>query len=169
VLVLCVAPNPEPWIVTGVTWHVTDVTGAGCSSCSSRGNIHNDYDNQGNLLDRIDPLGHTTNYDNLSHLLSVLHKNSPTPTDLTHLGSSLPPQVPSQTFSGTQRVSSIRKPLCISTAPDIMIHRPVALSVRIPCVLTSQRISTLTWAMTQQISLTQPAWQNADPQVTKRD
>ena len=46
----------------GGTWYVTDVQGAGCSSCSTRGTIHNDYDYQGNLLDTIDQLNHLTSY-----------------------------------------------------------------------------------------------------------
>jgi len=73
----------------GGTWDVTDVTGAGCSSCSARGNIHNDYDDQGNLLDTIDQLGHTTNYSydgsgNVTSVSSHLDANTPVSTYYTY-------------------------------------------------------------------------------------
>ena len=75
----------------GGTWYVTDVEGAGCSSCSARGTIHNDYDSQGNLLDTIDQLGHTTNYTydgngNMTSSTAHLDANTPVTTTYTYNG-----------------------------------------------------------------------------------
>jgi YD repeat-containing protein len=48
--------------VFGGQWAYTDSDGSGCSSCSTRGTIHNQYDSNGNLLWTTDALGNTVSY-----------------------------------------------------------------------------------------------------------
>ncbi len=89
-------------LATGGTWYVTDVVGAGCSSCSARGTIHNDYDSSGNMIDTVDQLGHTTNYtyDGSGNVLSVM----------THLDSSTPVTT-SYTYNSFNEVLTMTDPL----------------------------------------------------------
>ena len=47
----------------GGAWRASDSQGSGCSSCTVRGTIHNDFDTLGNVLVRTDELGQTTNYE----------------------------------------------------------------------------------------------------------
>ena len=56
----------------GGNWSFTDSQGSGCSSCTARNTIHNQYDSQGNLLWTTDAIGHTTinRYDSSTNLIS---------------------------------------------------------------------------------------------------
>jgi len=45
--------------VAGGQWEFTIAQGSGCSTCTTRGNVQNQYDANGNLLWRIDALGNT--------------------------------------------------------------------------------------------------------------
>ena len=45
--------------VAGGQWGFTTAQGSGCSTCTTRGNVQNQYDANGNLLWRIDALGNT--------------------------------------------------------------------------------------------------------------
>jgi RHS repeat-associated protein len=56
----------------GGQWGATDSQGSGCSSCSSRGTLHNQYDGSGNIVWTTDALGHTTlfRYDSSNNLIS---------------------------------------------------------------------------------------------------
>ena len=46
----------------GGQWSFTDAQGSGCSSCTTRGTVHRQYDGQGNVAWSIDALGHGTVY-----------------------------------------------------------------------------------------------------------
>jgi RHS repeat-associated protein len=46
----------------GGQWAFTNSQGSGCSTCTVRGTIQNEYDNQGNLVWSIDPLGYGALY-----------------------------------------------------------------------------------------------------------
>jgi RHS repeat-associated protein len=48
--------------VSGGKWMLTDSQGSGCSTCTTRGNIHNQYDANGNLVWTTDPSGNTVAY-----------------------------------------------------------------------------------------------------------
>jgi YD repeat-containing protein len=56
--------------LVGGQWSYTNAQGSGCSSCTTRGNIVNQYDANGNLLWRTDALGNTTlfRYDSSNNL-----------------------------------------------------------------------------------------------------
>jgi RHS repeat-associated protein len=47
---------------SGGLWTMTDLQGSGCSSCSSRGNIHNQFDSNGHAIWTTDALGNSTSY-----------------------------------------------------------------------------------------------------------
>jgi RHS repeat-associated protein len=49
-------------VMLGGSWYASDAQGSGCSSCSVRGTIHNDYDGAGNMLATTDELGRTKTY-----------------------------------------------------------------------------------------------------------
>jgi RHS repeat-associated protein len=49
-------------MAVGGVWVNSDTRGPGCSSCSVRGDTHNVYDDNGNLLSTTDALGHTITY-----------------------------------------------------------------------------------------------------------
>ena len=53
-------------------WLPTDSQGSACSTCSVRGDNHNTYDSNGNILTSTDPLGHVTTYtyDSSNNMLS---------------------------------------------------------------------------------------------------
>jgi RHS repeat-associated protein len=70
--------NAQPF---GGLWLMTSSSGSGCSSCSYRGTLQNQYDSFGNALWTIDALGNITvnKYDSSSDLLSqTLPVNSTT-------------------------------------------------------------------------------------------
>src|SRR5262249_5548838 len=46
----------------GGDWVSTDTTGSGCSTCTIRGTVSNQYDLDGNRLTHTDELGHVTTY-----------------------------------------------------------------------------------------------------------
>ena len=46
----------------GGQWAFTDAQGSGCSSCTTRGTVHNQYDGQGDLAWTVDAMGHGTVY-----------------------------------------------------------------------------------------------------------
>ncbi|HVP51612.1 MAG TPA: putative Ig domain-containing protein, partial [Terriglobales bacterium] len=48
--------------VIGGKWYVSDGSGPGCSSCTTRGAVHLTFDDNGNVLSLTDALGHTTSY-----------------------------------------------------------------------------------------------------------
>jgi RHS repeat-associated protein len=48
--------------INGGQWAFTDAQGSGCSSCTARGNIHNQYDDNGNVVATTDALGNVTSY-----------------------------------------------------------------------------------------------------------
>ena len=47
---------------SGGLWMMTDLQGSGCSSCSARGNLHNQFDSNGHRIWSVDALGTTTSY-----------------------------------------------------------------------------------------------------------
>jgi RHS repeat-associated protein len=63
----------------GGQWAFTDATGSGCSSCTARGTIHNQYDSNGNLLWTTDALDNTVSYqyDSSSNLISQFLQVNP--------------------------------------------------------------------------------------------
>jgi RHS repeat-associated protein len=48
--------------LAGGKWYVSNSQGSGCSSCTVRGNIQNQYDNSGNITQTTDELGNVTSY-----------------------------------------------------------------------------------------------------------
>ena len=73
----------------GGTWHSSDSSGGGCSSCTVRGNIHNDFDSLGNVTARTDELGHATSYtydpnNNLASQSQQLGNGTPVTTSYTY-------------------------------------------------------------------------------------
>jgi RHS repeat-associated protein len=67
----------------GGEWVLTTSQGSGCSTCTTRGNIQNVYDGNGNLIGTTDPLGNTTLYasdssGNLTTQASVLNSTAVT-------------------------------------------------------------------------------------------
>ena len=56
----------------GGQWAFTDAQGSGCSSCTTRGTVHNQYDGQGNPAWTVDALGHGVVYrfDSSNNLIS---------------------------------------------------------------------------------------------------
>jgi YD repeat-containing protein len=58
--------------VAGGQWSFTDAQGSGCSTCTTRGTVHNQYDGNGNLAFSTDALGNTTiyGYDSSNNLIS---------------------------------------------------------------------------------------------------
>jgi len=48
--------------MTGGTWYVASTQGSGCSTCTVRGDITNQYDDLGNELSTTDELGYATSY-----------------------------------------------------------------------------------------------------------
>jgi RHS repeat-associated protein len=48
--------------IAGGAWMITNAQGSGCSTCTIRGNIQNQYDGNGNPAWTIDALGNTTGY-----------------------------------------------------------------------------------------------------------
>ena len=75
--------------MVGGTWVGTDATGSGCTSCTVRGTIHDDYDSLGNLTAHTDELGRITNnaYDadsNVTAATAHLDANTPVQTTYTY-------------------------------------------------------------------------------------
>jgi RHS repeat-associated protein len=72
----------------GGAWVGTDATGSGCTSCTIRGTIHDDYDpSTGNLTAHTDELGRITNnaYDADSNVTSTTaHLDANTPVQTTY-------------------------------------------------------------------------------------
>jgi YD repeat-containing protein len=74
----------------GGGWLVTETTGSGCSTCTIRGVIHNNYDiTTGNLLSHTDELGHGTSYtydasNNLASTSTQLDANTTVQTSYTY-------------------------------------------------------------------------------------
>jgi RHS repeat-associated protein len=71
----------------GNQWLFTNAQGSGCSSCSDRGNIVNQYDSLGNTLWSADPLGYTkiNRYDGSNNLTSqIVNLNQTTPVQTTY-------------------------------------------------------------------------------------
>ena len=74
----------------GGSWITTDAQGSGCSSCTVRGNVHQDIDPSTGLVSAVtDELGHTTNfsYDTLNNLASQsaqLDSNNTVTTSYTY-------------------------------------------------------------------------------------
>jgi RHS repeat-associated protein len=58
--------------VFGGQWSFTNAQGSGCSSCTTRGNVQQQYDGQGNLAWTVDALGHVivNRYDSSNNLIS---------------------------------------------------------------------------------------------------
>jgi RHS repeat-associated protein len=56
--------NPSSFTsaIIGGKWAFIEGQGSGCSSCTVRGFIHYEYDDQGNVISRTDELGHTATY-----------------------------------------------------------------------------------------------------------
>jgi RHS repeat-associated protein len=76
-------------VMLGGTWLGSDAQGSGCSSCTVRGTIHNDYDSVGRLTATTDELLHVTNfaYDadgNVSSTTAHLDANTPVQTSYTY-------------------------------------------------------------------------------------
>ncbi len=69
----------------GGGWYNTQATGSGCSSCTVRGNISNQFDIYGNLLSHTDELGHVTTYtyDSNYNVMSVSQQLDTTTTVTT--------------------------------------------------------------------------------------
>ena len=59
--------------IAGGMWLFSNAQGSGCSSCTVRGNVSNQYDEYGNLTSTTDPRGYTTSYayDTNNNLTSV--------------------------------------------------------------------------------------------------
>ena len=59
--------------MVGGRWYVSSEQGSGCSSCTERGTIQNQFDNYGNVIARTDELGRTTNssYDSNGNVTSI--------------------------------------------------------------------------------------------------
>ena len=57
-------------VLAGGKWYVNNAQGSGCSSCTVRGNITEQYDNLGNVSQTTDELGNSTSY--------VYYNNLPT-------------------------------------------------------------------------------------------
>ena len=57
-------------VLAGGKWYVNNAQGSGCSSCTVRGNITEQYDNFGNVSQTTDELGNSTSY--------VYYNNLPT-------------------------------------------------------------------------------------------
>jgi RHS repeat-associated protein len=71
------------------SWLSADSTGSGCSSCTTRGTIHNDYDIYGNPTAETDELLHVTNYtydasQNLTSATAHLDPSTPVITSYTY-------------------------------------------------------------------------------------
>ena len=49
-------------VLAGGKWYVNNAQGSGCSSCTVRGTIQNQYDNFGNVTQTTDELGRVTSY-----------------------------------------------------------------------------------------------------------
>jgi RHS repeat-associated protein len=60
-------------VMVGGKWYVNNSQGSGCSSCTVRGSIQNQYDGFGNVTLRTDELSHTISYtyDSNQNLLTV--------------------------------------------------------------------------------------------------
>jgi large repetitive protein len=76
-------------VMLGGSWLGSDSQGSGCSSCTVRGTIHNDYDPVGNLLATTDELLHKTDftYDANGNVVSQtahLDANTPVATSYTY-------------------------------------------------------------------------------------
>ena len=76
-------------VMIGGSWLGSDSQGSGCSSCTVRGTIHNDYDPVGNLLATTDELLHKTDftYDangNVASQTAHLDANTPVATSYTY-------------------------------------------------------------------------------------
>jgi RHS repeat-associated protein len=65
--------------IAGGQWSFTDAQGSGCSSCTTRGNVHNQYDSNGNVAFTTDANGNTTNYgyDSSNNLTSQFSQLGP--------------------------------------------------------------------------------------------
>jgi RHS repeat-associated protein len=76
-------------VMLGGSWLGSDSQGSGCSSCTVRGTIHNDFDPVGNLLATTDELLHKTDftYDangNVASQTAHLDTNTPVATSYTY-------------------------------------------------------------------------------------
>jgi YD repeat-containing protein len=76
-------------VMLGGSWLGSDSQGSGCTSCTVRGTIHNDYDPVGNLLATTDELLHKTDftYDangNVASQTAHLDANTPVATSYTY-------------------------------------------------------------------------------------
>jgi RHS repeat-associated protein len=74
-------------VMLGGLWLGSDAQGSGCSSCTVRGTIHNDYDSAGRLTASTDELLHVTNfvYDADGNVNSTTaHLDSSTPVQTTY-------------------------------------------------------------------------------------
>jgi len=76
-------------VMLGGTWLGSDAQGSGCSSCTVRGTIHNDFDSAGRLTATTDELLHVTNlaYDadgNVNSTTAHLDANTPVSTSYTY-------------------------------------------------------------------------------------
>ena len=76
-------------VMLGGSWLGSDSQGSGCSSCTVRGTIHNDYNPVGNLLATTDELLHKTDftYDangNVASQTAHLDANTPVATSYTY-------------------------------------------------------------------------------------
>lgn len=75
--------------IFGGKWYNTDATGSGCSSCTTRGVIHNTYDTNGNLLTTTNESSQTTtntfdSNNNLSSTSQQLDANTPVTNSYTY-------------------------------------------------------------------------------------
>jgi RHS repeat-associated protein len=70
---------------SGGLWVMSDLQGSGCSSCSSRGNVHNQFDSNGHRIWTTDALGNTTNYryDSVGNVSEQLVQLTPTTQAIT--------------------------------------------------------------------------------------
>jgi YD repeat-containing protein len=86
---------------SGGLWVMSDLQGSGCSSCSSRGNVHNQYDSNGHAVWTTDALGTTTSnrYNSSSNLVE----------QITQFGSSTP--TTSYSYNSFGEVVSVRDAL----------------------------------------------------------
>lgn len=71
--------------MVGGIWRISDVSGSGCATCTMRGLIHNQFDNNGYLLSTTDALGHTTTYtyDSKGNVASISRQLDGTTTATT--------------------------------------------------------------------------------------
>ncbi|HXO37244.1 MAG TPA: IPT/TIG domain-containing protein [Candidatus Acidoferrum sp.] len=76
-------------VMLGGSWLGSDAQGSGCSSCTVRGTIHNDYDSVGHLTASTDELLHKTDFSydangNVASQTAHLDANTPVATTYTY-------------------------------------------------------------------------------------